>query len=599
MAVSRDTLDRIKSRLDALEIVREAVPSLKASGPRWKGNCPFHNERTPSFFFMPEKNLWHCFGACQEGGDIFKFFMRLENLSFPEALRALARRAGLTVDWEKDEAGSQRSKEREAIFSLLEEAALFYEDSLRGAADAEPARRHLASRGITAGTVRQFRLGFAPHRGAFLDKALQKGVAIEPLLKGGLAARSERTGRYHDPLGGRLVFPIRDAYGQVVAFGGRALEEEAGPKYLNSAETPVYTKGRHLYGLFEGRGELRERGRAVIVEGYMDVVGLHQAGLATAVAPLGTALTADQAKLLRRYAPEAVLLFDPDAAGERASGRGAEIFLKEDVFVRVAGLPAGQDPDDFVRAQGADALHSLLEGAQDVVDFWLGRLAAETGKFDGLHGRLRQAEGLLKFLAGVPNELLREEWLKRVAARLSLDPAALRREFVRKAGPVSSKAAPAPAARPAPARRGVRSAEEEILQVLAAHPEAWAGRLPVEAHFADPRCRQVFAAWSAQWRRERRLDPAAVPLGPEDAAWLSALVLEDKRFADPLESLARGIKSLEGLALRRERTALEPEVLRMLDGRSPREEQKILRYQTLTRALRAQAPEPAGRTDQP
>ncbi|MBK7688208.1 MAG: hypothetical protein IPJ35_04240 [Elusimicrobia bacterium] len=262
MGVSRDTLERIKAALDPLEVVREAVPSLKQSGVRWKGNCPFHNERTPSFYFQPEKGLWHCFGACQEGGDILAFVMKLEGLSFPEALRELAHRTGIVLDWDKtDDAASRRAKERDALLGLVEEAAGFYRDSLRGLAEAEVARRTLAQRGVRPETVERFRLGYAPRREGFLDRALKRGVAIELLLKAGLAARSDRTGRYQDTLSGRLIFPIRDAYGQVVAFGGRVLEEDAGPKYINSPETPVYTKGRHLYGLYEGRTALRDRGQ--------------------------------------------------------------------------------------------------------------------------------------------------------------------------------------------------------------------------------------------------------------------------------------------------------------------------------------------------
>ena len=297
----------------------------------------------------------------------------------------------------------------------LEEAAGFYRDSLRGSAEAEPARRHLAQRGIRPETVDRFRLGYSPRRDGFLGSALKKGVAIEVLLQAGLAARSERTGRYQDPLGGRLIFPIHDPYGQVVAFGGRVLGDDTGPKYINSADTPVYTKGRHLYGLYEGRTELRNRGQAIVVEGYMDVIGLHQAGAATAVAPLGTALTSDQARLIRRYAQEAVLLFDPDPAGQNASWRSAAVFLKEDVFVRVAHVPGGKDPDEFVMEQGLPALEGLLSSAKDVVDFWLDVLAPSLAGFSDLHGRLRRAEELLRFIAGVPNEVLREEWVQRAA----------------------------------------------------------------------------------------------------------------------------------------------------------------------------------------
>ncbi|MBK8872270.1 MAG: DNA primase [Elusimicrobia bacterium] len=601
MGVSRDTLERVKLALDPLSIVRDAVPSLKQSGARWKGNCPFHNEKTPSFFFQPDKGLWHCFGACQEGGDILKFVMKLEGLSFPEALRELAHRAGIPLEWDKvDDASSRRAKERDQLLTLLDEACGFYRDALRRSADAEPARRHLAQRGIRPETVDRFQLGFAPRRDSFLDAALKKGVAIEILLKAGLAARSDRTGRYQDPLGGRLIFPIRDPYGQPVAFGGRVLDDEAGPKYINSADTPVYTKGRQLYGLYDGRAELRARGQAVIVEGYMDVVGLHQAGAATAVAPLGTALTAEQARLLRRYVQEAVLLFDPDAAGQNASWRSAAVFLKEDLFVRVAQVPGGKDPDEFVLAHGVEGLSRLLAGAHDVVDYWLDTLAPSLEGFSDLHGRLRRAEELIRFIAAVPNELLRDEWVRRAAGRLSLDPDALRREMARQGGASADRSPPKPEpVSPRPSGHGVRTAEEEVLQILAAEAAPWDQSDAFDRLFSDTRCLAVFRHWREQWKARGTVDPASAveALGTADAPWLTALLLEGKTFPDSAEALARHVKSLEVSSLGRERAALQKDVLDMLEGRRDRDDAKILRYQNLTRLLRASSPTGAGPTD--
>lgn len=604
MGVSRDTLERIKAALDPLEVVREAVPSLKQSGVRWKGNCPFHNERTPSFYFQPEKGLWHCFGACQEGGDILAFVMKLEGLSFPEALRELAHRTGIVLDWDKtDDAASRRAKERDALLGLVEEAAGFYRDSLRGLAEAEVARRTLAQRGVRPETVERFRLGYAPRRDGFLDRALKRGVAIELLLKAGLAARSDRTGRYQDTLSGRLIFPIRDAYGQVVAFGGRVLEEDAGPKYLNSPETPVYTKGRHLYGLFEGRTALRDRGQGVVVEGYMDVVGLHQAGVERAVAPLGTGFTAEQSKLLRRYAQEAVMLFDPDPAGQRASWRTADVLLKDDVFVRVAQVPDGLDPDEYVQAKGAAALEKILTDARDVVDFWLDLLAPSLSGFSDLHGRLRKAEELLRFIGGVPNEVLREEWVKRAAARLDLDAAALKREMFRKGerGPGRTETPASTTAaerRPAARAPAMRTAEEELLQVLGAHPALWPRAEKADGWFADTRCLAVFRHWRDQWKAGDAVEPAAAVavLGAADGPWLTALLLEGKQFEDPGVALDRALAGLERQATQREMKGLEGE-LRALARSDPRFGEKFDRHLTLTRRLKAATPETPGPTE--
>jgi DNA primase len=601
MGVSRDSLERVRSALNLLDLIRETVPSLRQVGNRWRGLCPFHNERTPSFYVMPEKGLWHCFGACNEGGDVFKFLMRLEGIPFPEALRLCARRAGVTLENDRGDDGDNRAgREREQLLELLESAAVFYRDALRKSADAEVARRYAASRGLTPETVDRFRLGYAPGRDGFLDVQLRQGTPIELLTKAGLAVRSDKTGRYHDPLLGRLVFPVTDPYGQVVAFGGRVLEEgpNTGPKYLNSPETPVYTKGRHLYGLFAGRTALRARGQALLVEGYMDVIGCHQAGLDVAVAPLGTAFTREQAGLLRRYVQEAVLLFDPDEAGRRASWRTAEILVQSDLFVRVAQVPGGLDPDEYVLAEGPAALEGVLKGSSDIVDFWLDHLAAEPGDWNDLHVRLRRAEELLRFLAGVTNELWRQEWLKRAAARLGLGEDALVRELARR-GAAVKPAVPAPikptpsavVPRPAPARSAgpsVRSAEEEYLQLLAAHGELSAGGVRPD-HFADERCRRVFEAWSADRAAGRQADWGVLlhALDPDTARWLSSLLMEAKLFENPGEALTRAAARLERQTAVRERRALEAEVLGMLDGRAPRDDEKILRYQALTRALKS------------
>ncbi|MBI4397044.1 MAG: DNA primase [Elusimicrobia bacterium] len=596
MGVPREILDQIRHALNPLDIVREAVPSLKQSGQRWRGNCPFHNERTPSFFFMPDKGLWHCFGACQEGGDVFKFVMRLENLSFPEALRQLAKRAGVSVEWRRaDEASSRAMQEREKLLGLLEEAAGFYHKALQSQAEADPARRHLASRKIRGETVEKFQLGYSSARNGFLDSALHRGVPIELLLKTGLAARSEKTGRYHDPLFGRLTFPIYDPYGQVVGFGGRVLAEDAsGPKYLNSPETPVYTKGRQLYGLYQARSALRERGQAFLVEGYMDVIGCHQAGLACAVAPLGTAFTREQGTLLKRYVQETVLLYDPDEAGDRASWRSAEMLLQADLFVRIAHVPDGKDPDEYVLAKGPGALEEAVRQAKDVVDYWLDRSADRAPS--GLQERIRLAQELLDFLRSVPNEMLRQEWLRKTARRLMLDERSLMKEF-QKRSPADRTSGPAKPAGTEATKTGapeskpafkVRSAEEELLQVLCAHTELWPTAVFPDILLSDLRCLAAFKKLQGQWNASQTLDVAGLlaELNPEDGNWLTALLAEEKTFDDPEETLANGIKRLESQAMRREHEVLKGQVLQMMEGRLPKDESKIVRFQTLTRIIK-------------
>jgi DNA primase len=605
MGVSRHSLDQLRAALNPLELFREAIPTLKQTGRRWKGLCPFHNERTPSFNVDPEKGLWHCFGGCQTGGDVFAFVMRREGLNFGDALRLLADRAGVRLEWEGgSEPDSREQKERDLLRELVEGASAFYHESLLSSAEGEAARRVLATRRVSPETVESFRLGYAADRGGYLEKCLKRGVQIEVLLKAGLAVRSS-AGRFHDPMGGRLVFPITDPFGHVVGFGGRVLgDEKSGPKYLNSPETPLYNKSRQLYGLFQGRSSLRDRGQAVVVEGYMDVVGCHQASIRTAVAPLGTAFAREQAQLLKRYVKEVILLYDPDEAGLKASWRTAQVLLAEDLFVRVAQVPGDLDPDEYAAQKGPGALAAVVDRAQDVVDFWLDRLAASSDAYGGLHGRVRQAEELIRFVKGVPNALLQQEWLKKASLRLSLDEAALKREFEKGGGSFSPKPAggseqvPGTTSRPAPVSPApkanalrMRTVEEEALQILCAHPSLWEGMALTEDLFIDPRCRAAFHALEDRRRGGSAVDPAALiqDLGETEARWWSALLMEEKRFDDPDEALARVIQGLKRQAREREWKGLGAEVQRMLAGAVPRDDVKIARYQTLTKDLKARA----------
>jgi DNA primase len=591
MGFTRNSLDQLRAALNPLEIFREAVPSLKQAGRRWKGLCPFHAERTPSFTVDPERGLWHCFGACQTGGDVFAFVMRRENVAFAEAVRTLSERAGVRLEWEgRPDEDARAQKERDALAELLEDASRYYHRALVSGAEGETARRLLAERRVTLESVQEFRLGFAPSRNGFPDLALKKGVPVERILTAGLGVRGAGGG-LRDPMSDRLCFPIFDPYGRVVGFGGRVLGEGNGPKYLNSPETPLYAKSRQLYGLFQGRAALRDRGAAVLVEGYMDVVGCHQAGVKSAVAPLGTAFGREQAKLLKRYVKEVVLLYDPDEAGLRASWRTARELLAEDVFIRVAVVPEGLDPDDYAAQKGAGALQSLVDGASDVVDFWLDRIGPQAGAAGGLQDRVRQAGELIAFLKSVPNALLQDEWLKKAARRLSLSESTLRGEMEkgpRAASPEPPGSRNSPGAgKSSPGSRPVRSSEEETLQFLAAHPEVWSESL-VEDCFSDARCRAVFSAMAAARKAGRPPDAAeaAAALVPSAAGWWSGLVMEEKTFLSPAEDIIKLEARLKREQMRRELSALQAEVGRLMAEGAPQAEEKISRLKQLTNALK-------------
>ena len=366
MAFSPHFLDELRARVGLVSVIGKRV-ALKRAGREHSGLCPFHNEKTPSFTVNEEKGFYHCFG-CGAHGSVFDFVMETENLSFPEAVERLAAEAGMEVpqDSPEERARSERAK---GLYDVLEAAALYFEKQLR-LPDGKRAQQYLLERGLTEETVKTYRLGFAPDgRGALKAALTRDGAPDGKLLEAGLVVQPDDDDRPpYDRFRGRVMFPILDGRGRVIAFGGRILDADPGsnaPKYLNSPETPVFQKGRLLYGLYQARAHARED-PVVIVEGYTDVLALQQAGFRTAVAPLGTALTEDQIKLVWRFSREPILCFDGDNAGERAASRAAERalpILNAGHTLRFAFLPAGEDPDSLIRTRGRDAMGDLLNRA--------------------------------------------------------------------------------------------------------------------------------------------------------------------------------------------------------------------------------------------
>jgi DNA primase len=366
-----DKIEEVRTRADIVEIVGTHV-RLRRAGRNFVGLCPFHNEKTPSFSVNAERGFFHCFG-CGVGGSVFNFIMRVEGLTFPEAVRSLARKCGVTLP-EHDLSGPAAS-EREAMLKAGEVAAEFFAHVLWKTDDGAVAREYLKSRGIAVETARTFALGFAPSRPASLTKALERRSLRDAGVKVGLIKTDGAD--YYDMFRARVMFPIRDAQGRVVAFGGRVLDDRL-PKYINSPESPLYSKARTLYGLFEARPAISSQsststssGRAILVEGYFDVIALSQAGIKEAVAGCGTALTVEQLRLLSRYTKNVIACFDGDAAGRKASMRALEIFLQAGLLGRGIFIPSGFDPDTFVRERGAAAFRELAENAELLVDYFI------------------------------------------------------------------------------------------------------------------------------------------------------------------------------------------------------------------------------------
>jgi DNA primase len=410
-----EVVEEVRERADIVEVVGEVV-KLKRSGKDWKGQCPFHEDRSPSFYVVPDKRMYHCFG-CGAQGDIFRFLMERQGMGFLDAVRELGSRFGVHVR------EVRQGDEDDDPLRPFHEANAFARDFFRGCL-ADPgtgarARDYLDERGIDEDTRERFGLGYAPDQWRGLrEAAATHGISDELLSEVGLLTSSERAPEPYDRFRDRVIFPIESETGKVVGFGGRVLGKGGAgvPKYLNSPESPVYHKGSLLYALGWNRNAIRREGAALVVEGYMDVVALAAAGVDHAVATLGTALTPDQARLLRRYTDHALLLFDSDEAGLRATFRGADVLLAAGVQPLVVTLPEGEDPDTVVRAEGAEGLQRHVSAAVDVVDRKL-QLLAERGFFQSIDRTRLAVDKLIPTLRAAADPTLRDIYVSKVAEK--------------------------------------------------------------------------------------------------------------------------------------------------------------------------------------
>lgn len=454
-----DVLDRVRQATDIVSLVRPLVP-LRKAGAGFVGLCPFHKEKTPSFHVNPERQIFKCFG-CGVAGDIFSFVQRTENVSFPEAIELLAERANVQLP-DRAEGDYQRG-ERARLLELNLLATRAFVHFLRQPTG-ETARKYLASRGLSDDTLAAFQIGYAPEGwDTFLTAARKKGYEAELALKAGLAVSNEQSDRVYDRFRNRLMFPIRDAQERVIGFGARSLDGSE-PKYINSPETPLFSKGRTFYGLDRAESALRETKRAIVVEGYMDAVTLHQFGFTNTVAVLGTALSRDHVQILRRHVEGAVLLFDGDAAGLNSASRSVDAFAQEELPVGVAIMPDGMDPDDFVRKEGPAALTARLDSAVDGVTFKLDR--ALKGRAEVQDARV--LDDVLATIALMPNPVAQQQQLRKVAGhtgvpefRLDERMTALRHSALTKFADTDMPST----------ETQRRDAEYELLSAVLSHPE--------------------------------------------------------------------------------------------------------------------------------
>lgn len=586
--IPEETIVRVRESINLVELVRESVPGLKKSGRNYQARCPFHQERTPSFHVNPEMGLFKCFG-CGVGGDAFKFVMLTEGLNYPEAIRKLANRVGLSIEEAQAPALSAQARERETLYGLLENAARFYHRHLMESQEAKPARDYLERRGLIRDTFVRFQIGYAPTSGqALREAASRKGWSIDILEKGGLLRRKEDSERIFDHFWNRIMFPIWDAQGRIVAFGGRTLGE-ALPKYINSPETPIYSKSRHLYGLFQGLPTLRKRRQIVILEGYMDVLACHQHHFDYSAATLGTALTEDHVRLIRRYAEKVTLLFDPDAAGAKATLRGGELLLEEGFSIDVVHLPGGLDPDEILLREGKETFEACLKTAVPFLEYCLSE-ALKEHSIQHPEGKLAVAKAILPLIRKVRDPLLQDEYLKQLADALQVDKEVLGRQMklLKTETRSSSSGAGASSAAPLPEKpSGLLSLEEEILLLALLHPSAEIYRSLAALSWQDPRCQQVWEGVGTSIQKGTfQLSEASSQLPEPVRDWLTALVFQQRAYPRPVDMLQEFLeawrKQQDAAALVR----LQPEINSMIEGRIPMDSQKVQVYNDLSRRLK-------------
>jgi len=454
-------IEEIKSRVDIVELASEYL-TLKKAGRNYLGLCPFHQEKTPSFTVNREKQIFYCFG-CGEGGNVITLLMKIANKSFPEAIKHLAEKTGVILPARTmSREGREKESLHDEIISLNLRAAQHYARILASGAG-KTARDYLQKRAVTEETVRQFRLGFVPDTWRSLADSLESsGLSLKLAEQAGLVIAGKE-GSYYDRFRGRLMFPIENIFGEIIAFGGRILGEGE-PKYLNSPESPVYIKGKNLYGLQKAKESIREKGFCLIVEGYFDAISLWNAGIRNVVATLGTALTRDHLELLRRFTQDVVALFDPDTAGRKALDRSLELFLGANMHARALILPGGDDPDDFVKKYGREKLEELIAVAPSISDYYIDNVLGDGKTFEESRDLVKTA---MEFVNKINDEIEKNLFIKRIAERLGIDQTLLKREMHHKeVGHKPAAVKPKQGVRP-----GLNPLELNLIRLVLEYPE--------------------------------------------------------------------------------------------------------------------------------
>lgn len=568
--IPESILSQIQERIDIVETIAAYVP-LKRAGRSFKANCPFHNEKSPSFIVNADKQIFHCFG-CGAGGNVFSFIMKIERRDFREVVEELADRVG--VELPEDQKRPVESEAERGLVRANAAAAEFYHKTLMTDPISEKARVYLDRRGIKKEALESFKIGYAPEAWeAFYRHAKAAGLGESILEKAGLVLKG-KNGNYYDRFRSRVIFPILDGKGRVVALGGRVLDDTV-PKYLNSPETEIYQKSRQLYGLFQARPAIRTADAVVVVEGYLDLIACHDAGVQHSVATLGTALTPDQVRLLKRHTKNAYILYDADRAGEAATLRGLELFIEEGMDVRIVRLPEGHDPDSYVHKYGAESFRAQLTASRSLFEYKLAMLRAKHDPA-ALEGKVRIAQEMVELFAKARNEILKAAWLKELSQELKLSEAALRTELERAvtARPARATERAAEPATPAAGADGVAETHkglpryaERILLSLMLEKDLFVNesrRQLMLTDFYHPTVRKlVQILWEADERgvhENARQLVTRLKDDPESVKLLSLSTAESEMIIDKERSFSDCVKKLKSLRLDGEHLGLRQEL---------------------------------------
>lgn len=543
--------EQVRAAADILEVISSYV-TLKKRGQNYWGCCPFHGEKTPSFAVNPAKNMFYCFG-CHEGGDVFRFIMKEENCGFMEAMKLLAGRYGIPVpEKQRTAAEIRKEQERERIFNANELASRFFQACLLKTAYGKPALAYLEGRGITQEIIERFTIGYAlDNFSALLTSLGKRGCGPEVLEAAGLVAQGRA--HYYDKFRNRVMIPIKDARGRIVGFGGRVLDNST-PKYLNTSETEWFNKRRLLFGMDIALKAIRSSRQAIVVEGYMDAISLHAAGIANVVASMGTAFAQEQAKLLKRTCDEVVFCYDSDSAGRRASVRAVSIAREAGLKVRIAGVPEGKDPDEFVRHRGKDAFLQVIAAAQEGVDFQIDETILQNN-VTNLAGKVEAVSNILPFLLECKNEIETAGHIRRLAQKLTIDEELITAEY-RKAArsrgvrPVNVSAAPA-----VEEPQTGQPAEELLLAILAESPQLWEQCRTVvqQTGFTQPYLAAIFAKiGELESANDFSIDKINAVLEPEAQSTWGRIMAEPLPEGDMQKALEDCLRQLQRSYLEKE-----------------------------------------------